>query len=70
MRLVIPTDLPAEPAEIYKRGWHDHARKMSVKGGSRTSDAKAAAARANGAKPPAPGKRRGRPKARRKSPGK
>lgn len=47
---MIPKNLPADPAQAYKQGWTDHARKMSAKGGKQTSEAKAAAAKANGAK--------------------
>lgn len=39
----------------------EYLREIGARGGSRTSAAKAAAARANGAAPCAPGKRRGRP---------
>jgi hypothetical protein len=58
MRPRIPDDLPAQPVEAYRRGWHDGHRAMSSKGGSRTSDEKAAAARANGAKGGRPRKRK------------
>lgn len=50
MRINIPTDLPADPREAYRRGWRDRAAKSARKAGSTTSEAKAAAARANGAK--------------------
>jgi hypothetical protein len=50
MKPKIPTDLPTDPAEAYRRGWHDRSAVAGRKGGSVSSKAKKAAARANGAK--------------------
>jgi hypothetical protein len=50
MRIPLPPDLPADPAAAYRAGWRDGRRSFSSRGGARTSEAKAAAARANGAK--------------------
>jgi hypothetical protein len=63
MRIVIPSDLitTAERA-AYRRGWKDRGTKQASRGGKVTSEAKTLAARANATKPPAPGKRRGRPR--------
>lgn len=62
MRIVIPADLPTDPAEAYRRGWRDRATKAAAKagkiGGSVSSEAKAEAARANGAKGGRPKKNR------------
>jgi hypothetical protein len=51
MRIVIPADLTTAPERTaYRRGWHDRAAKAGKRGGAATTEAKAAAARANGAK--------------------
>jgi hypothetical protein len=51
MRAVVPTDLTTEAERAaYKRGWRDRASKSAARAGKATSPAKAAAARANGAK--------------------
>jgi hypothetical protein len=50
MRIVIPADLPTDPPEAYRRGWHDGIAAIGRKGGSQSSDAKAEAARLNGRK--------------------
>jgi hypothetical protein len=48
---MIPTDLTTEAERAaYKRGWRDRASKSAARAGKATSPAKAAAARANGAK--------------------
>lgn len=50
MRITIPKNLPSDPAEAYRMGWNDRKRKVGSKGGSAKSDAKAMAAKTNGAK--------------------
>jgi hypothetical protein len=50
MRITIPADLPTDPREAYRRGWRDRAATLAARAGRATSQAKAAAARLNGAK--------------------
>jgi hypothetical protein len=58
MRIAIPADLTTEPERnAYRRGWRDRGTKSAAKAGRATSKAKAAAARANGAKGGRPRKR-------------
>lgn len=50
MRIKVPVDVPSDPANAYRRGWRDALTETTRKAGQATSDAKAAAARANGKK--------------------
>jgi hypothetical protein len=62
MKVSIPPDLATEPERVaYRRGWRDRGAKSAAKAGRATSEAKAAAARANGAKGGRPLIRRRRP---------
>jgi hypothetical protein len=48
---MIPIDLATEAERTaYRRGWKDRAAKSASRAGKTTSEAKATAARANGAK--------------------
>lgn len=62
MRIKIPRNLHAGSCEevvaAYRRGWRDALAASARKAGSTTSEAKAAAARANGAKGGRPRKKR------------
>jgi hypothetical protein len=46
----IPKDLPSEPAQAYRRGWHDRAKAGAKKARSVKSEVRSAASRTNGAK--------------------
>lgn len=48
MQIRIPADLPTDPREAYRRGWHDRAAKAGKKGGAVKSEAKSASSAANG----------------------
>lgn len=50
MRIPPPNNLEREPLAAYRQGWRDALQYATRKAGQATSEAKAAAARANGAK--------------------
>lgn len=50
MKPKLPDNLPDDPAAAYRLGWRDRGKASGRKAGRATSEAKAAAAKANGAK--------------------